>query len=371
MRLHIAYSDRHFHPDAANPRAEWFSCSQIAQHTHRAFRDQGWELSYGDLVPDTPLDLLWTNRIAPRKKNVLRQVYFASVAHYAMVRDAVRKASSIQRGREGHGFYPSSTLRAYYRNLHESDRIVAIGNPRILETFHTYSPSLQQRFQLMDCGVDYTHYNAADNTLKHPTFVHAVTHFSYRKGSDLVFTAWPEFAARHPECRLLLLGREGDVAIPAEFKSRADVVVGGEFSSGSTEYISQLSDSRWVLLPSLAEGQAGTLLEAMSCGCVPVATPESGITASDYSGLTIPEATKDAVLDALLKASKAWTADKATEVRILVKKRHDWNLFRQTLVDIAKQVLQNIEPCETGLQARIRSDCEFVLYFFRSAMSRI
>jgi glycosyltransferase involved in cell wall biosynthesis len=47
------------------------------------------------------------------------------------------------------------------------------------------------------------------------------------------------------------------------------------------------------VLPSLSEGQAGVLLEAMACGCPLIATRESGVDFADGCGITVP--TRDSV----------------------------------------------------------------------------
>ncbi len=57
-----------------------------------------------------------------------------------------------------------------------------------------------------------------------------------------------------------------------------------------------------LVLPSLAEGQAGTLLEAMSCGCIPIATPQTGVDAAAYGGTLIASASVEAVAEAMIAA---------------------------------------------------------------------
>ena len=60
-----------------------------------------------------------------------------------------------------------------------------------------------------------------------------------------------------------------------------------------------LSNARWVILPSLAEGQAGTLLEAMSCGCVPIASLDTGVNADEYGGYCIDPLSADQLCECM------------------------------------------------------------------------
>ncbi len=53
------------------------------------------------------------------------------------------------------------------------------------------------------------------------------------------------------------------------------------------------------VLPSLSEGQAGVLLEAMACGCPVVATRESGVDFEDGCGMTVPAGDAAALADTL------------------------------------------------------------------------
>ncbi len=53
------------------------------------------------------------------------------------------------------------------------------------------------------------------------------------------------------------------------------------------------------VLPSLSEGQAGVLLEAMACGCAVVATRESGVDIEPGSGILVPVCDAPALASAL------------------------------------------------------------------------
>lgn len=53
------------------------------------------------------------------------------------------------------------------------------------------------------------------------------------------------------------------------------------------------------VLPSLTEGQAGVLLEAMACGCPVIATRESGVDFQPGSGIIVPARNAGALADAI------------------------------------------------------------------------
>ena len=55
------------------------------------------------------------------------------------------------------------------------------------------------------------------------------------------------------------------------------------------------------VLPSLSEGQAGVILEAMACGCPVIATRESGVDFEPGCGVTVPVADPDALAQAIIE----------------------------------------------------------------------
>lgn len=56
-----------------------------------------------------------------------------------------------------------------------------------------------------------------------------------------------------------------------------------------------------LVLPSLSEGQAGVILEAMACGCPVIATRESGVDFEPGCGITIPARNTDALAETIVE----------------------------------------------------------------------
>lgn len=367
MRIHIAYSDRHYRPNQPNPRSEWFSCAQIARHTFEAFIAAGYEVTYGDAVPEGKIDLLWTSRILRRTPNVGRMIYFAPIAHWGCVRSRMRAASGRLHGAEGDGFFSDQRLSAYTKTLLQSDRIVLIGNQIIQNSFSDEMKVLGAKLVLIECGVDTERYTAIDTSSPRANqFVHTATSFSVRKGTDCLVGAWAKVADKIPEARLMLLGREGDVEVNGWANSRADVELAGDFVGGSVDYIQKLSSSRWVVLPSVAEGQAGTLLEAMACGCVPIATRASGVDAECYGGAAVTSLTPEALADAMLTATRCWDAESPAEVRNQVCRRHGWADFRARIVEIVTQAADGYSMAKGAMSSSFLAQ----LYVLRKRLAK-
>jgi glycosyltransferase involved in cell wall biosynthesis len=93
------------------------------------------------------------------------------------------------------------------------------------------------------------------------------------------------------------------------------------------------------VLPSLTEGQAGVLLEAMACGCAVVATRESGVDFDPGAGVTVPVG--DAVR--LAREIKAILGDKAYRTSLATAalkqaERYSMDAWRARLVQCVEEL---------------------------------
>lgn len=365
VRIHLSYSDRHFNPDRSNAETEWYSCAQIARHMWSVLENNYKEVTYGDEIPNEHLDLLWTNRLCKRKKNVARMATFASVAHYALVAQQVWEARRWASHLKPEGSYSLKDRWRHWLTLSNSDLVLAIGNETIRRSF--FSQLAIRSNYIIDCGVDTNHFLPPFDNNRKPIFIHNATRFSVRKGSHLVANAWRKVSVRLPAAQLILLGRDGDVDMRELLQGLSNVIYGGEYKSGSTEYIKRLGISRWVVLPSLAEGQAGTLLEAMSCGCVPIASKTTGVDAEIYGGYPLEHNTADQLTNAMLRAARDWSPEQSSKVRSQTVKFHDWNIFDQNILHFTKQLLAK-SPQKAPL--RITTVVQFLLHLIFDVSQR-
>jgi len=340
-RIHISYSDRHFSPYQEKNDKFWYSCSQIASHLWKCLSETYSNVTYGDVLPESGVDLLWTNRDIPWRNKASKTIYFASIAHAGFIHSVFKQNRSFATSKSPHGMATFFKRLGYLKNIYYSDALVVIGNEAIGETFTKHSPGCKKKLKVIDCGVDYSHYKCPANKAGQKTFVYAATQFSVRKGSHILAEAWPSFARQNRDCRIILLGKNGDYDLKSRMAGQPNVECIGEYKSGSDEYISLLGKANWSILPSMAEGQAGTLLESMSCGCIPIASKHSGVDAGKYGGYLLEPNTAENLISKMNNAVNEWTGDQHAQVRSKVEQYHSWSLFQDKVLEISEKVLSN------------------------------
>ena len=341
-RIHISYSDGHFHPEKKYPEKEWYSCSQIAKHIWECLSKRFDGVTYGDAVPDEEIDVLWTNRLNPWHPSVKQMVYFASVEHYEFVTRAVKKATSSIGVTAMEGVYSFAERWNYWQTLARSSHVLAIGNDTVRKSFDCQL--LTVPLDVIDCGIDMDRFSSGAVVLKEDIFVHNATRFQARKGSHIVADAWKVVSKELPSAKLLLLGRPGDVDMSAMLQGTERVIFVGKYEAGSKEYIDKLRAAKWVVLQSCAEGQAGTVLEAMACGCVPITTSDTGIDANLYGGYVTEPVSSGLLSEQMIKAAKEWTPQVADSVIEKVKEKHSWHTFESKVIDITERLLNQSRP---------------------------
>ena len=308
-------------------------------HFWKALSGGGFRVTYGDVVPDEPIDVLWSNRADVWKPSVARMGYFASVGHYSYVTRQVKEVSSCATLLPVEGTYSLAERWKHWLTLSRSMLLLIIGNQRIK---HSFEPALSgQEVRLINCGVNADHFRMDPSQKKQPVFVHNATRFSVRKGSHVVAEAWRKMAWEMSEAKLILLGRPGDFDIAASLKDVPNVEYQGEYIGGSCEYIERIGAARWAVLPSVAEGQAGTLLEAMSCGCVPIASRDTGVDAELYCGYVIEPNDPETLASLMRRAFTEWNIERPTVTRKAVVARHQWGDFEHHVQDATNFLLAN------------------------------
>lgn len=126
-----------------------------------------------------------------------------------------------------------------------------------------------------------------------PVFVYAATEMCLRKGFDIMSRLMEQAARAGENFRLLVIGAAGAGQYRRKLESLQALLgprmaYGGWVDSSSREYAALLDEGDFILFPSLEEGQAGSVLDAMARGLVPIVTRAAGIDCSPF-GFLRPE----------------------------------------------------------------------------------
>ncbi|KYZ76405.1 hypothetical protein AXX12_08200 [Anaerosporomusa subterranea] len=161
----------------------------------------------------------------------------------------------------------------------------------------------------------------------------------FRKGFDLVLSAWPEITKRDPNAQLVVIGngeREMENALARLSKS----------NEGSITYVGSVNNPAPYLavcdafvFPSRKEGLPNALLEAMACGCACAASDIGGsrdIMIHEKTGLLFPSGDAKVLAESVLRLLS--DAAMAGQLRInahnLITKQYDIQIVAQDLCSL-------------------------------------
>jgi glycosyltransferase involved in cell wall biosynthesis len=166
------------------------------------------------------------------------------------------------------------------RALDAADSILLFGNAHTLGSYTRHGiPG--EKIELINYGVDVgTDRAAAPSPQGAPEtqILYCASEIGLRKGFDIVAALADDLpglgahlhiagAASYPHYRATL----------DELEDRPHVTNHGWLKPTSAEYRDLLEGCDYLLFPSLEEGQAGTVLDAMACGVIPLISPHCGV----------------------------------------------------------------------------------------------
>ena len=162
------------------------------------------------------------------------------------------------------------------------DDILLIGNDSIANTF---PDEIRNKIQLLNYSVNRQHFRFNSLDQKTNDFCYVATQCDLRKGFMDVLRAWSGLShdgSTLHGANLHIIGemRPAWERLFRQFKldqRQLHVQHHGWVDSSSQAYVDILHSCRFAYIPTYSEGQMGTLLEAIFCGCIPITSRMSGI----------------------------------------------------------------------------------------------
>jgi glycosyltransferase involved in cell wall biosynthesis len=150
--------------------------------------------------------------------------------------------------------------------------------------------------------------------------------FDTRKGADAVIDAVQ--GVKSSDWKFEIAGRVGAEVITKhpDFFKNTRIKLSGVLTR--SELAGHMQSADVLILPSLAEGSARVIFEAMACGCFIITTPNAGSVVQDgVHGILVPPDDSTALKDAIL-----WTMEQPEEVS---------RIGAQNAVNVRKNFQQN------------------------------
>lgn len=331
MQSVLAYFNSYFTPHSAAPLAN-HSAGQIARHLYDTLLESG-PVTYFDaadrpagLTADLYIGHFW-NYLPIAQANRFRK----RIAFYA-VSDPDRRRRLLLSLAARFGvpvpawdFPPPHFDHA--AAMRDADLVLVVGNSFTLKTF---APEWHPKLRLLNYAVDRSLYAHAAALPKRNDLCYVATQCGLRKGFMDVLDVWPGLNASGS-----LLHVIGAIEPPWDrllaARNPGSIVYHGWIDSHSPAYADILGRCKFAYVPTYEEGQMGSLLEAMHCGCIPITTRASGIDdrvlhhAIVIEPLDIPQQ-RAAILDAI-----SWPPEKFALRRdalaTALYQAHNWAVF--------------------------------------------
>jgi glycosyltransferase involved in cell wall biosynthesis len=331
MHSVLAYFDSYFKP-GIRARLANHSAGQIARHLYDILSGFG-PVTYLDaeerptgLSADLFIGHFW-NYLEISKRNQFKN----KIAFYA-VSDPERRRHLLYSLAERFGVpvpewdFPPAQFD-HPATMRDADLALLAGNSFTLDTF---APEWRPRIRLLNYSVDGSLYIHAAAAPKENDFCYVATQCGLRKGFMDVLMAWTGIDARGSVLHVI-----GGIEAPWDTLlvryNNGSIVYHGWIDSHSPRYADLIGRCRFAYIPTYEEGQMGSLLEAMHCGCVPITTRASGIDDRVLEHCVVVEPLdidqqRAAILDAISWSTEQYRR-RQQAIATALNASHNWNVF--------------------------------------------
>lgn len=331
MEQILSYFRDYFDPLRPAPLAS-HSAGRIAERLYRVMRRRG-PVRYVDSADAISgqsaalaLSHFWGFESLVRNNRFDRRIAFYSIADPDWMAGQLRDAARDFGVPYPHWDQPpvdfdnAATLAA-------ADRVLLVGNGF---TRCTFAACWRAKVRLLNYRVDPPIAEPPLDPARRQGFCFPATHCDLRKGFMDVLRTWSGIDPGEASLEVMGAIRPPWDTLLRRY-NRGSIDYLGFLPSAQPAYWRRLHGCRFAFVPTYAEGQMGTLLEAVFSGCLPIATPASGldervlawglpITARDINGQ------RGAVAVAAAMSDEEWRF-RAGSMLAEARRRHSWQGF--------------------------------------------
>ncbi len=281
------YSKKHFNPE--NTKSVHFPYSgsyQIANDFYDFFKNEGFKIAYFDMHENIPTNLSCDllvglscpafNRASWLYKSSTK--FLIAVNSHPIYRNMqiLREALSLKVKMTDECINPFTQILSIFY----ADKILLTGNAHVKNTF-LYFFSKPRDIELIAGSINtekfFPNYSSRSNTVIR--VIYPTSYLGLRKGVLRFLEAWSRlFPELHDNIELILFGEmcSSTKDMIDDYCQRFRNIKNLGWLNDK-DLVAELQASHIVASLSMEEGQAYSLLEAISCGCTPVVTSNCGL----------------------------------------------------------------------------------------------
>ena len=345
----------HTQPFLTDPESPWFlvhqnrrRCIQIAT----LLGELGYIVDVADLqdkrfTPIRKYAVILSARVdpkyldAPALRDATKLFLATTIDHIAHNRNVLRRHERLLE-RRGRAVRPD---RIYKENLPlaaKADAIIGVGNESRLETWHQTSGA--RTFPFSNYGSPDTRFifESKDFAAARKNFLFFASRTQVQKGLDLLLKIFP----RHPDLQLYVCSsyeREQEFCecYHKELFQTPNIHPEGWVQLYGPRFYELIRACAYVIHPTCSEGQAGSVVQCMYAGLIPVVTREAGIDTEEF-GVTFADDSIDEIEKVILHLAglpEAWHREHSLRTRAAAEGKFSETAFLRRWREILREVL--------------------------------
>lgn len=331
----LSYLVVHLLPAKENRDTSTFSNAGIAQYIPRALNELGYSVDIinfnnQNFVPDKKYDLFIGHggfnfeQVSKRMDPACIQIYFSTGTYWKEWNRVEQERLEAFRKRRGITLPPDRIINndEEFANVN-ADAIICLGNDHAKQTY--------ARFPVV-INVNNAVY-PDEYTPSHKNFDHGRKNFLFFNGGGNVHKGLDLMLEAFTQTDLHLYVRQ-DIepafftAYKKELTEYPNIHLVPYQKKPSKDFFSLMDTCNFVISPTCAEGQPGSIIECMAHGLIPILSKEANIDTGDF-GITLRENSVDEILSIVTEVSRnpvEWHREKSMltveEVRTNYSPKH-------------------------------------------------
>ncbi len=296
-----------------------------------------------NFTPTRDYDLVIRNKVSefPLKSDSIR-IYLATTMHHKIHNENIRRRHQLlyeRRGRRVKLRRIQSESMPYVEN---ADAIIGFGNEYIISTWEGAFNIPVYPFN--NYGFKETEFltDSKDFAMARNSFLFYASKSQVQKGLDLLLEIFP----KHPELNLYVCSefeKEEDfrACYYKELYKTPNIHPVGWVRVNSRQYNELIVKCAYVIHPSCAEGQPGSVVQCMYSGLIPLVTRETGIDTEDF-GITFEDDGLEEIERVILEVSRmpeSWHREHSIKTRKVSEKKYSEDAFMERWRNMLAEIL--------------------------------